>query len=108
MPKSSIVNELNAQLAEGIVHPCFTITANYDEHNGASGSGSNLFITGSQLFEIDVVLADPWVGEGTTFSVDGISSSVSSSMKLLVPDDSSDKAAILQYRKSMKTDQSED
>ena len=75
------------------MHPRFTITANYDEHNGTSRNGSNLFITGSQLFEIDMVLADPSAGEGTTFSVDGVSLSVSSSMKLLVPDDSSDKSS---------------
>ena len=80
-PESSIADELNAQLTEGVAHPRFTITANYNE-----GSGDNLFI--AEPFEIDVVLSNSSVGDGTTFSAEGIHSPVSTSTKLLVADDS--------------------
>ena len=76
-PKASIIDELNSQLADGIKHPRFTLTA--------SGGGSNLF-TAASPFEIDVVLTNPSVSESTSFSVDGFNSSVQNPMKLLVAD----------------------
>jgi len=76
-PKASIIDELNSQLADGIKHPRFTLTA--------SGGSSNLF-TAASPFEIDVVLTNPSVSESTSFSVDGFNSSVQNPMKLLVAD----------------------
>eukprot|EP00804_Cyclotella_cryptica_P018048 CCRYP_008333-RD/>CCRYP_008333-RD protein AED:0.09 eAED:0.09 QI:172/1/1/1/0.70/0.72/25/1395/1365 len=80
-PEASIIDALSQQLADGIEHPRFTIAANYFDGD------SNLF-DGSGPFEIDVVLTNPSVTELTSFSVDGISSPVKNSIKLLVADQS--------------------
>lgn len=76
-PSESIIAELDSQLADGIAHPRFTITANPSQ-------GENLFAPTTQ-FEISVALTKSSVTEETSFSVDGgESAAVTSNVQFLV------------------------
>ncbi|KAL7517715.1 hypothetical protein ACHAWX_002611 [Stephanocyclus meneghinianus] len=78
-PHMSIINALNEQLASGIEHPRFTLTADFSD-------GGGLFTSVEQV-EVDVVLTQPSVGQSTSFSVDGgASSSVQTTSKFFVSD----------------------
>jgi hypothetical protein len=78
-PDTNIINALHEQLANGIDHPRFTLTADYS-------GGSGLFAS-STTFEVDVVLTNPSVGQTTSFSVDGgPSTSVQSTSKFFISD----------------------
>eukprot|EP00804_Cyclotella_cryptica_P019493 CCRYP_006643-RF/>CCRYP_006643-RF protein AED:0.13 eAED:0.13 QI:170/0.76/0.85/1/0.61/0.71/14/191/939 len=78
-PDVSIINALNEQLAIGVEHPRFTLTADFS-------SGGGLFQSAEQV-EIDVVLTKPSVSQSTSFSVDGgMSTSVQTTSKIFVSD----------------------
>jgi hypothetical protein len=75
-PSESIIAHINSQIANGIDHPQFTLTANFQD--------GNLFVA-SEPFTIDVALTKPSVAEDATFSVDGgASSPVDNSNQFLV------------------------
>lgn len=79
-PETSIIGALYDQLAEGVDHPRFAISAEY------KGVAGGLFAA-STPFAIDVVLTDPSVDESTSFSIDGgPSTSVQSTSKLFISD----------------------
>lgn len=72
-PEADIIDELNSQLAEGIRHPRFTLTA-VSSHGALfadNGNNNNNNKNNSPLFEIDVVLINPSVTDSTSFSSDG-------------------------------------
>jgi hypothetical protein len=76
-PSESIIAALDSQLASGIAHPHFTITANPSE-------GENLFAP-TTPFEISVALTKSSVTEETSFSIDGgESAAVTSNVQFLV------------------------
>jgi ABC-type nickel/cobalt efflux system permease component RcnA len=83
-PDTNIINALHEQMAEGIDHPRFTLTAEYETQGGG-------LFTSSEPFDIDVVLTNPSVAETTSFSVDGgPRTSVQSTSKFFIADDISD------------------
>jgi hypothetical protein len=79
-PEASIIDELNDQLNEGISHPRFAITALFNDGDNSQ------FTENTELFRIDVVMANPSVSERTSISGDGFSSLVKNPIKLLVAD----------------------
>ncbi|KAL3803899.1 hypothetical protein HJC23_004061 [Cyclotella cryptica] len=82
-PNMSIINELNEQLASGIEHPRFTLTADLK-------SGDDNFASAEQV-EVDVVLTNPSVSQSTSFSVDGGASKfVQTTSKFFVADQAAD------------------
>lgn len=79
-PDASIINALHEQMSEGIAHPRFTLTAQYEVQGGG------LFAS-PEPFEIDVMLTNPSVAETTSFSVDGgPRTSVQSTSKFFIAD----------------------
>lgn len=88
-PGASIISELNEQLNDGISHPRFSISALLK-----GDVTSNSLTEDTEVFEIDVVLTNPSVGESTTFSVKGFNRPVEDTVKLLVADNPKDFAIL--------------
>jgi hypothetical protein len=90
-PETNIINARNEQIAEGIYHPHFTLTAKYEIRGGG------LFAS-AEPFEIDVALTNPLVAETTSFSVDGgPPTSVQTASKFFIADDISDQDLAKQF-----------
>eukprot|EP00804_Cyclotella_cryptica_P013844 CCRYP_018166-RA/>CCRYP_018166-RA protein AED:0.04 eAED:0.04 QI:236/1/1/1/0.88/0.7/10/1397/394 len=88
-PDANIIQELNHQLASGVAHPRFTLTANF----------AGDFFTSPEPFEIDVVMTNPSVDEATTFSVeDGPIKPVNSTVNYLISDQTSSSDPFLKGR----------
>jgi hypothetical protein len=78
-PNTNIIEALHEQMASGIDHPRFTLTADYSGRSGLFGS--------SNTFKVDVVLTNPSVSRTTSFSVDGgPSTAVQSTSKFFISD----------------------
>ncbi|KAL7483145.1 hypothetical protein ACHAW6_008855 [Cyclotella cf. meneghiniana] len=91
-PDDDIIQELNQQLASGVAHPRFTLTANF--------AGVDFF-TGPEPLEFDVVMTNPSVDEATTFSVeDGPIKPVNSTVKYLISDQSTSSDPFLKGTKN--------
>lgn len=97
-PRANIANVIEEEIANGNMHPRFTLTAALE--------GSASFDT-PKTFEVDVVLTDPSVNNATTFSVDGgESNAISSNTKLLIADNHDGSArnfAILEVNEELGT-----
>lgn len=81
-PTANIANAIEEEIAKGIKHPRFTLSAAFE---------SNAFVE-PETFEVHVVMTDPSVNEVTTFSIDGDSSkpAVVDTTKLLIADHHAD------------------
>ena len=97
-PSDNIANVIDEEIAKGITHPRFTLTAALE--------GSYAF-DASEPFEVDVVLTDPSADKTTTFSVDGGESKpIFSNTKLLIADNhdgTSSNFAILEVNEELGT-----
>lgn len=90
-PTANIASAIEEEIAKGIKHPRFTLTAAFE---------SSAFIVAPEPLEVQVVLTDSSVNEATTFSIDGGPSQPAAleNAKLLIADhhaDSTSNFAIL-------------